>query len=344
MSRAKGINARTLSKIIDSQRNAEKALGYQQFEDPRVDRFIRKMAPSQKRKLQSNLYWGSNRRQTWVTESDHGSGGAHKQINAVENKDLYGLAHTFDENLLQRKVIRQRVSPLRLHNSLFERKKEFIKSEYANELENHSVLLFVEDVSDTLTDVNYENKVKKPINDLKNNDVRTPIRFKNVNADLFKSILHDPVLVEVINKIEVPSAFKEIGGIEPMFKVIYIPSESIDLATDTIEILERAKNAYRLFGVFVNLKTSQKITKELVQVLKGFNDKVTSASSYEALLQIAKESRSSSNVTTKKLLTTIGESDLLKVSVNEDHSISFTSQSIPTNEESQLNKSSEDKA
>jgi len=299
-----------LAKIIQQTKQYEQSLGYEKFRDPKVNRFIKLMNPIRKSmieseiiRFQNDLYMNNN-----IDTKDFKKNDISKVGKNVTNAIKF----------LGTNKPRDDTSPMMISTELFNREKAIIFEKYKEMVQNSSIMLFIEDISDTITDINYENKVIKPI---KKFDMNDDIVFKNVDARLFQNLLKEPTLRNLIGKVQSPEMFNELD-LPLLLKVICISQSSIEFSTEIIKILQKEKANFKLFMVHINIERSPKIAKELTEVMKGYNDR-TITTSYEALLNKAKESHSTTNITTRKLLTMIGESGLLKV-ITDDKSVSFT--------------------
>lgn len=307
---------RPLLETIEKQKALEESFGFTQYPDPKVDAFMKKMNPIRKKQMITKLHpaglYGMRAKEDFQR----------KKIHKGHNK----------ETKLIKQAQRITLSPLRLQDELFQRYKGIRYNIYKKDLLENSVTLFVDDISDTASDVNYQNKIQTPILQLD-----ASIQFKTVYSSIYKKVLkHDPILKDLVGKIKAPQVLKPFGQERPTFKTIHIPNNSVNFAANAIEFLQKEKNAYKLFGVYVSLKKSPKISEELVQILQSFNDTSTpSTSTYDNLLKIAKESQSASNATTKRLLTTLGEADLLSVSI-KDESITFTKPTSTAQEKNEI--------
>lgn len=293
----------------------DKVVGYRKYPDPRVHKFMTLMDPVNKDTLQRDIF-GSKRIKYKGNLKIPGNDLSRK------NSELYKtIRKSYRNEMAGSKLTEKDVDlPLQHLNYLFGEKSLKEQQDYSEMIAEHSIMLLVNDRSDTLTDINYQREIQAPIRRLET--VPRSTVFKNVSVPKFlKLIEDDKILSKVVREIGIHPTLKDLE-IDPIFKVILIPTHSIHLTTSIIEKLKYNNGKYDLFSVYINMERSSQLAEEFVEVLKNFNSR-NQPTNYESLLQIAIDSKSTKNQVTKELLTTIGKNNFLKIGIT-DKSISFT--------------------
>lgn len=304
-----------IARLEKAKKFLDKVVGYTKYPDPRVHKFMTLMDPVNKNTLQSELFGPKTMGRNYIIKDKASS------TNLMKRKsELYENIRRSYINEGSKPTPRDANMPFHHLNYLFGVKTLQNSQDYSEMLAEHSIMLLVNDRSDTLTDVNYEREIQAPIRKLET--VPKSIKFKNVSMKKFLDLINDDeILSKVVQGIEIHPTLKQLR-IEPILKVILIPTHSVHLTAQIIEELQKYDSKYELFSVYINMERSSQLAEEFVEVLKNFNSK-NQPTSYETLLQIAIDSKSTKNQVTKELLTTIGKNNLLKVGIT-DKSITFT--------------------
>ncbi|CCH41004.1 hypothetical protein BN7_541 [Wickerhamomyces ciferrii] len=312
--------AEATSKTLKSKPYQKKPQGNKLYPDPKVARFLSKTDPIRKEEIQDQLFTqGSGlprlskinpaaSRSILQGGDDRSSG-----IPRMGSNNMFGLSST---GRLQRNI--DYSNPKDVQWMTFETKKPEISQSYKEIIEDNSILLIINDISDTATDVNYKNKIEGTIKAFES--VPNTTKFLNIQKEMFIKLLeNDPILYKCLANLRIQPSSK-VGKLGSFMKLISIPSHAIEITPKIIDVLQANKGSYKLVSLYVNLDRSPQLAQDLISISKDFTSD-TKEMNYESLLKKAIDSHTEDS-TSKSILKKIGESNLLKLSTT-DKSISF---------------------